>query len=1156
MTDTAVSDVDELLREITSRGLSISVVGADLRLQGPKQRVDAALVARIKAAKSDLVAHLTRAQGIDVASKAATAAEPEGFELTLLQRGYLVGRGEAVELGGVSSHIYHEIEGLWDLDRLEDSLRAVVARHGMLRTRFTAEGRQVELEQDCVDVRIGRLDLRGEPEERQQAELLARRAQWSHRVFPADHAPLLAADVTLLADERMILHVGHDGLIMDGISMFIFFRDWWAAYSADSAAAGDEPAPEEASFAAYVRALEAGRDRAPAQRSRAYWLDRLDSLPPHPDLPLRTNPASITRTRFIQHVATLDASQWSAVKSLAAARGLTPTALLFAAYTEVLARWGAGTNFTLATTIANRPPIHPRIANAIGNFSETMLVEVDLDHDVPFEDRARALQARLRKDMDNRHFSGIQVLRELGKRTGTAAARMPYTFNSAIGYVQDDVDGSTIELFGREIYTSSQTPQLWLNGFAFEQHGGVVVQFDEVSGLFPEGLVAAMISGYQTLLNSLAAGDEAWTATTFDLMPPEQRERRAKMNDTTVRRDEVRLPEAFIARAQANPDAPAIITEGATLTYGDLLQRASAAASWLRVNGVAREELVGLVMTRGPEQIVGILATLMAGGAYLPVDAGLPQARNEYMLADGRVRCVLTNAAWQDAADVAHAAHDAKYEVLHLDCAQPVGPAELVPPLEDAELDDLAYVLYTSGTTGEPKGVMISHRSVANVVADCNARFGINERDRFFGVSAFNFDLSVYDVFGALSAGAAIVLPEAGRSADPAHWLTLCEKAGVTVWNSVPAIVSLLHDQAAADGAEPLATLRLVMMSGDRIPAELPAKLRALDGKQNREVVSLGGPTETTIWNILHPVGREEDGSRPIPYGRPNSNNRAYILDARGQDTPDWVTGEIHAAGVGLARGYWNDEARTAERFFADAQRGERLYRTGDLGRYLPDGEIEILGRADFQIKVNGYRIEAGEVEARLVAVDAVAHAAVVRQSSAAEGSADAGTRGDRLVAHLVPSGAERPQVDEIRRALRVHLPEYMTPSTLVWHESLPLTRNGKVDRAKLAASDVVATSAAGSSAEPVETQSPETATERTLTGVWSSVLRRAESEIARDADFYDLGGDSLAAARILTAVRKAFGVGITLDRLYEVRTVRTMAAAVDALCAERRSRS
>ncbi len=1100
--------LDELLRDVASRGLTITAAGDDLRLQGPTEQMDAELVARIRAAKPDLVAHLTARAGL---------------ALTPLQGAYLYGRGELVELGNVASHVYHEIEGVWDVELLERALQSVVDRHPALRASFTADGRQIVHEHAPVHIRVR--DLRDLPERARRDSREAHRRRCSHRVLPVDRPPLVRAEVTVLADDQMVLHVSHDGLVMDGISMFLFFRDWWQAYAGDPVEVSGMP------FGHYVAELALARDRAPAQRSYRYWLDRLDDLAPMPDLPLATSPSAIVRPRFTQRLVRLDAPRWGELKRRATGAGITPPALLLAGYAQTLSCWGAGERFTLNTTVAHRPPIDPRIAGAVGQFSDVMLVEVGVEAGATFEQRARSAQAQLHRSIENRHFSGVEVLRELGRRGG--AARAPYTFNCAIGYVQADVDGSGLERFGRETYTVSQTPQVWLNVFAMEQHGGLVVQVDGVDELYPDGLLDALVAGYQRLLDGLCGG-QAWSATAPDLLPPAQRQRREAANDTSVPRSSRLLAEDIVERARRQPDAPAVITGGATMSYRELHRRASHVAAWLRRHEVGRDELVGLVMTRGPEQVVGILATVLAGGAYLPVDAGLPAARREYMLRDGRVRCVLTNVGALDGIPDG-------VEVLALPGGVGAGeePVDLAP-LPGAVLDDLAYVLYTSGTTGSPKGVMVSQRSVANVVSDCTARFGVDATDRFFGISAFNFDLSVYDVFGALTAGAAVVLPDPDRAADPAHWLDLCEAAGVTVWNSVPAIVGLLHEQAV-EQPERLRALRLVMMSGDRIAPALPGQLLRM--KPDLEICSLGGPTETTIWNILHPIGAADDGSRSIPYGRPNANNRAYVLDAAGRDMPDWVAGEICAAGVGLARGYWGDPARTGERFWTDERRGERLYRTGDLGRYLPDGDIEILGRSDFQIKVNGYRIEAGEVETRLVGLDVVKQAAVVRQEAA---------HGDRLVAHLAAAGDARPGVEEIRTHLRIHLPDYMIPSAVMWHDALPLTRNGKVDRARLA-TEVPQVgdgpAAAGPSGPAGAPQAPDGLAAE-LAAVWAKVLR--VPDVPYDATFYDLGGDSLAAARVLAEVRKRFRVTIPLDQLYEVRTVEAMAARVATATANR----
>lgn len=1092
----------DVLREIRSRGLSVTVHGTDLRLQGPREAVDPGLVELIRSRKAELIAYLSGSGG---------------HPLTRLQRSYLVGRGEALELGNVASHIFHEIEGVWDLDRLEEALRATVARHGILRTRFTADGRQEELPHP-VDVRIGRLDLRHEADKETRVREL--RELRSHRILPADSPPLLAADAIVLGEDRMVLHISHDGLILDGISMFLFFLAWHDAYL------GKDVPEDSASFADFVAAAEAAKSSPAAARSREYWVRRLATLAPHPRLPLATAPGAITRPRFSQHCVGLAPDAWRILREHARARALTPTSVLMAAYAETLRRWGAGARFTLNTTIGTRPPIHPRIMEALGNFCDTMLVEVDLGISDSFEGRAAALQAQLRRDMDHRHFSGIEVVRELVRsRASASEARMPYTFNSTLGYPLAGVDGSALEVFGHEVFSVSQTPQVWLNAFAMERHGGLVVQLDGVADLFPEGLLESIAEGFQRMLDALA-DPAAWGSASCDLLPRAQRERRAAANDTAVPMPDAMLTDAFARHATRAPTAPAIWTTQGTIDYGSLLRRALDIAAWLRARQVGRDELVALVMRRGPEQIAGILGTLLAGAAYLPADARLPANRLDYMLRDGGVRCVLTNTDWRDE----------RFEILPVDIwagqhgQESAGAPAAGHRRSGGGPDDLAYVLYTSGTTGTPKGVMVSHRSAHNVVTDCNSRFRVGPSDRLFAISAFHFDLSVYDIFGALSAGAAIVMPDEDKAADPAHWLDLCGRAGVTIWNSVPAIVSMLHDQAAMEeGFGSLAALRLVMMSGDRVPAGLPATL--IRRKPGLEVVCLGGPTETTIWNIMHPIGPRDDGSHAIPYGRPNANNRAYVIDEDGNDTPDWVPGEIHAAGTGLARGYWGDAERTRASFRADAPRGERLYRTGDLGYYLPSGEIGIAGRADFQMKVNGYRVEAGDVETHLLAHPQVRQAAVVKQR---------GSDGDRLVAHLVGDGAGRPSDVMLQQNLRAHLPDYMVPAMLVWHDSLPLTANGKVNRRVLEEVQQQAARTADEAAAPE--------VEKEVAELWASVLRVASVDSL--SDLYDLGGDSISGARILTGVRKRFGVTIPLDWLPEVRTVRSMAARISALAA------
>lgn len=1111
-----------VLDTLSKRGLSVSLSGSDLKLEGPRSRMDPALIAAIRQSKAEIVAHLRGLPG-------------RAFAATPMQQSYFYGRQAHFALGNVSSHVYREIEGVFDAVRLETALAKVIARHGPLRTVFLEDGSQIERPPaEVPPLRIPVTDLRGRPEAERTAARLALRAAMSHQVLPADRAPLIDIRLTILADDAMVLHVSHDGLVMDGVSAFLFFHDWRRFL--------DEPElpaePLAATFQTYVEALEAVPETPAHRRARDHWLGRLEELPPPPQLPLRVAPETLGTAESVRRTITLPPDLWRALRDRAAEAGLTPTALLTAAYAEVLSLWGGGDRFTLNLTLANRLPVHPQMDALIGNFTDCLLLPVAIEGDADFKRRALALQDRLREALEHRQFSGIEVMRALGRRSGaTRAAPMPFTVNSTLGAARDGLDGSAITAFGREVYAVSQTPQVWVNLFLLEADGALVAQVDSVDALFPDGMIDAMVSAYGRLLEALAAQEAAWRRADHELLPADQAARRREANRTDAPIPAGQAHDAFLDRARRMPEAAAIVMTSKQIRYGELRAGALAVARRLIELGVRRNEPVAVVASKGWEQIVGILGTVVAGAAYLPVDAGLPDRRIAALLADGNVRCTVVQGDRAPAGGERIVVDDA---FLDAAIAEDAGAVE--PAVAGASPDDLAYVLYTSGSTGAPKGVMISHRSVVNLVTDINRRFAIGPADRLFAISSASFDLSVFDLFGALSAGAALVIPDAGQASDPAQWLALADAAGVSVWNSVPAIVGLLVDEATQAGRPLPSDLRLVMMSGDRIPVSLPPRIRAL--KPDARIVSLGGPTETTVWNILHPIERIEPDWTSIPYGRPNANNRAHILDHQMRACPDHVPGDLYAAGAGLAVGYWGDPQRTAERFFLHEPLGERLYRTGDVACYRPDGEIEILGRSDFQIKLNGYRIETGEIETLLDTHPAVMRSAVVLGR---------GADGLHLVACLAggtgPDDAlEDERNQELRRLLADQLPDYMVPRRFVWFDRLPLTGNGKVDRMRLQGVVGEAPPAAGGRVAGTEaakeTDGSPTALEQQLLALWSELLKTAITEPT--CSFFQMGGTSLSAIRLLARIRKEFGVSIPLTDLPRLDNPRVMAAHLE----------
>jgi pyochelin synthetase len=450
-------------------------------------------------------------------------------------------------------------------------------------------------------------------------------------------------------------------------------------------------------------------------------------------------------------------------------------------------------------------------------------------------------------------------------------------------------------------------------------------------------------------------------------------------------------------------------------------------------------------------------------------------------------------------------------------------------------------VIYTSGSTGAPKGVMVTHRAAWNTVEDINRRFGVGPGDRVLGVANLSFDLSVYDLFGPLAVGGALVLPEGGARLDPSRWAELMVEHGVTVWNSVPAQMQMLcdhlHRASGRPGSAP-PPLRLVLLSGDWIPLPLPAEI--LGVMPDARVVSLGGATEAAIWSIFHPVDGVRPEWRSIPYGRPLTNQTFHVLDADLADCPDWVTGELFIGGAGLARGYLGDEDRTRQRFIRHPRTGERLYRTGDLGRYRQDGEIEFLGREDAQVKIRGYRIELAEVEAAFQS-----HPGVRRAVALVQGD---GTLDRRLIAVVEPSGSKGapPEVGSLLQHAAARLPAYMLPSQVLVARSLPLTVNGKIDRTALLAAP--AGDEPGAAGSDPGTDEPRDELERRLAEAWATTLG---ATVSRSTDFFDAGGDSLLAGKVVGELMDAVpeAAGMVFDELLvHVLEQRTVAALAERL--------
>ncbi|MGW0555808.1 amino acid adenylation domain-containing protein [Streptomyces sp. NPDC002926] len=983
-------NVGEFVAELNAAGVVMYEEEGKLRYRAPQgvmtpERLDTLRTHR------DAVLALLHADEYGPAAGADPASAHEPFPLTDVQAAYLLGRSEAFDYGGVACHGYLEIAlPHWGAARIEEAWNELIRRHPMLRAVVSAEGHQRVLP-EVPYYRVRHEDLRGDADAARALE--ATRGEMSHQVRPTEQWPLFDLRVTE-TDRALLLHVAVDLLICDYSSIRLLLAEL-----ADLCTGAQRPEPPGATFRDYVLAAGRAREGARYRRDRAYWWSRIDDLPAAPDLPLRTD-ALNAAPRFTRRGLRLTPSQWETLTRRSTEAGVTPSGVLLQAFAEMIGRWSRHPRFTLSLTVQNRLPLQPEADRVIGDFSSTSLLAVDLTEGTTFVDRMRTVQARLWEDMDHRLCSGVEVLRELARRRGRAEALLPVTFTSTVSGSAGDASAFSLMPGGELVHGITQTPQVWIDCQVMEDGGGLLAHWDVREGVFPEGVVDDMFAAFSALVTRLVDGAAAWADADLQALPARQTRIVAAVNDTTAAGRHQLLHTAVVEQAEHTPEGTAVVTSSRTLSYAELLGRARAVAAVLLDAGILRGQRVGIVMDKGWEQVVAVLGVLLADGAYLPVDTTQPALRRNALLADAEAHLVLTQSSLLPSLDLA-----ADARAIAVDTLPPVDPRDQVTPRHPAAPEDLAYVIYTSGSTGTPKGVMISHAAALNTVDDINTRFSVTSDDRVLGLAQLGFDLSVYDVFGPLSTGGALVLPDAARRGDPGHWAELLADHSVTVWNSVPAQMQMLEEYLRTAPGVDVSRLRLAMLSGDWIPVTLPDAVRRRVPGLN--VVSLGGATEAAIWSICHPVTTVAPGIRSIPYGKPLANQRFHVLDAFLRECPAHVTGELYIAGAGLALGYLGDAERTAERFVTHPATGERLYRTGDMGRRLDDGVIEFLGRVDRQVKLNGHRVELAEVEAALQTHPAVEAAAAAVQG---EGSAR------RVVAFAEPG---RTEASELPAAVR-----------------------------------------------------------------------------------------------------------------------------------------
>ncbi|RNB51996.1 amino acid adenylation domain-containing protein [Brevibacillus gelatini] len=955
----------ELLTRLRQEGVSLWEEGGNLRYKAPKGSLAPEDLQSLREQKAEIVALLRQeAQPVVVVPDPDARFAP--FPLTDVQSAYLLGRYELFGYGGVACHIYLELD-YPELDpvRTEEAWNQLIARHDMLRATIDSDGQQRVME-TVPRLAVPYTDTSELGAAKAEAVLETIREDMGHRMYDTAQWPLFGIAVTKTAD-RAVLHVSMEFLIADWASIWLLLGEFEALYKEPNKELPKLPI----TFRDYVLAERSLRETAAYSRDKAYWQSRIDDLPQAPDLPLARTEADSGPARFRRQFIRLNPAEWELFKQRAQKRGLTPTAAVMTAFAAVIERWSRNSAFCLNLTLLNRQPLHERVHDIVGDFTSVNLLAVDWGAERSFQGRAKAIQKQLFEDLDHRLYSGVEVMREMARRRGREAALMPIVFTSAIGLVQPTEGGRLSgKISGHGI---SQTPQVFIDCQAMDSAEGLQVNWDVREGVFPEKVVDDMFAAFSDLLHALVDDEQVWTEGSEIALPLWQQKEREQINDTKAPLPDYCLHQPIVAQAMATPDRPAVIDSEGQLTYAELVKRAAAVAGELKQLGCREQDRVAIAMEKCAHQVTAVLGTLFAGAVYVPIDPKQPLPRRLAMVEQADIRYVLSlstvAAEWPEGVQIV--------------AVDQVVPQQTPLILPDQNPDLPAYIIYTSGSTGQPKGVVVSHRAAANTIADINRRFAINENDKVLGLAQLSFDLSVYDIFGPLAVGGALVLPQVDRQTDPSHWVELVLTHEITVWDSVPAMMQMLVTYLDGIPEVCLSSLRLALLSGDWIPLTLPDQMtKRLPFAQT---VSMGGATEAAIWSIYHLYKGLMPNWCSIPYGRPLANQGFRVLDSQMRDCPVWVTGELYITGHGLAQGYVGDEKLSAERFFLHPTDGQRLYRTGDLGRYTPGGEIEFLGREDNQVKVRGHRIELGEIESALLKHPAVAAAGVVLDGSSDE---------------------------------------------------------------------------------------------------------------------------------------------------------------------------
>ena len=1006
----------------------------------------------------------------------------------------------------------YRIGGALDRPAFERALGALIARHESLRTVFVAQDgqpRQQVKSPQALGFAVAFADLRDAPGAEEKARIAAR-AQAAAR-FDLAGGPLLAVGLLQVAEHEHVLLLTMHHIISDGWSMGVLLREVLALYEAFRQGGANPLPPLPVQYKDYA-AWHNGQVAAPGA-SQHYWLEQLAG-----ELPVLALPADFPRPARKTYRG--DSVRWPVgeplagrVKAFSREQGVSVFMTLLASVYALLYRYSGQTDLIVGTPIAGRE--HPDLAGQIGCFVNTLALRTRFEADDSFSQLLEKVKATALEAYRHQAYPFDKLVEDLAIPRDTAHSPL---FDVMVVLQNPEPDSRTLgELTIRPCPTPVTVSKFDLRFNFIETDAALELQLDYNPDLFSRERVEGLVTNYQGLLAAVLENGQVGIARADYLSPAEKHRVLAEFNRTEAAYPaDKTLVDLFEQQAAACPGRVAVSCEDRSLTYGALNARVNRLAHCLRgPYGVRPGDVVAVLLERSERMVIALLAIQKAGGAYLPIDPDCPRERVAYLLADAGVKAVVTDdrPGVEDNELRAYPCFAFGEDEDSLEGYPAGNPGRVNEP------GDLAYVIYTSGSTGQPKGVMVAHQGAVNRVYWQWQHYGFTPDDVVLQKTPYVFDVSVWEFFMTLCFGARLVLCRKEVVADPDRLVAHVERFGVTTLHFVPSMFSTFLHAIEADHLAGLRTLRRVLTSGEALPAE---SVRLHYRKLPVPLHNLYGPTEASVDVSYYPAKAEDT---VVPIGKPIANTQLYVLDAHRQPVPVGVSGEICIGGVGLAKGYLNKPALTAEKFVENPFRpGERLYRTGDLGRWLPDGNVEYLGRNDHQVKIRGYRIELGEIENVLLRHGQVKQAVVVARQDK--------DRGKYLAGYVAGEGEL--DANALKTFLKNFLPEYMVPAFLVPLAEMPLTVSGKIDRKAL---PDPRTTGAGT---PDVYAAPGNDLEEKLVAIWEEVLDRKPIGVLDN--FFEIGGHSLKATQVVSRIYKGLSRKIDLISLFTHPTVRGLA--------------